>query len=41
MTQVSSGWRAVTRNGVMSSPGSMDYKHDMGPYVRETSVRSD
>jgi predicted dehydrogenase len=29
------GWRAVTRNGVMSGPGSMDYEHDMGPYVQE------
>jgi len=29
------GWRAVTRNGAMASPGSMDYEHDMGPYVQE------
>ena len=29
------GWRAVTRNGVMSGPGTMDYEHDMGPYVQE------
>jgi predicted dehydrogenase len=29
------GWRAVTRNGFMSGPGSMDYEHDMGPYVQE------
>jgi predicted dehydrogenase len=29
------GWRAVTRNGVISGPGSMDYEHDMGPYVQE------
>ena len=29
------GWRAVTLNGVMSGPGSMDYEHDMGPYVQE------
>ena len=29
------GWRAVTRDGVMSGPGSMDYEHDMGPYVQE------
>jgi predicted dehydrogenase len=29
------GWRAVTRDGVTSGPGSMDYEHDMGPYVQE------
>ena len=29
------GWRAVTRNGVMSGPGSMDYAHDMPPYIQE------
>jgi predicted dehydrogenase len=29
------GWRAVTRDGVMSGPGTMDYEHDMGPYVQE------
>ena len=29
------GWRAVTRNGIESGPGSMDYEHDMGPYVQE------
>jgi predicted dehydrogenase len=28
-----SGWRAVTREGVQSGPGSMDYEHDMPPYV--------
>jgi hypothetical protein len=38
MTQISSGWRAVTRNGVMAGPGSTDYEHDMGPYVQETRV---
>ncbi|HXW04558.1 MAG TPA: Gfo/Idh/MocA family oxidoreductase [Vicinamibacterales bacterium] len=27
------GWRAVTRDGVQSGPGSMDYDHDMPPYV--------
>lgn len=29
------GWRAVTRdsNGVISGPGSMNYEHDMPPYV--------
>jgi hypothetical protein len=25
----------------MSGPGSTDYEHDTGPYVQETSVRSD
>ena len=34
-TLTGGGWRAVTRNGVMSGPGSMDYEHDMGPYVQE------
>lgn len=29
------GWRAVTRDGVMSGPGSMDYDHDMPPYVQQ------
>ncbi len=29
------GWRAVTRNGVISDHGGMDYKHDMQPYVQE------
>ena len=28
------GWRAVTRDGVLSGPGSMDYAHDMPPYVQ-------
>lgn len=27
------GWRAVTRQGVQSGPGGMDYEHDMAPYV--------
>jgi predicted dehydrogenase len=27
------GWRAVTRDGVQSGPGGMDYEHDMPPYV--------
>jgi predicted dehydrogenase len=27
------GWRAVTRQGVQSGPGGMDYDHDMPPYV--------
>ncbi|MEP6914287.1 MAG: Gfo/Idh/MocA family oxidoreductase [Acidobacteriota bacterium] len=30
-----SGWRAVTRDGVESGPGGMDYDHDMAPYVNE------
>ena len=30
-----SGWRAVTKNGVESGPGGMDYDHDMAPYVQE------
>ncbi len=29
------GWRAVTRNGVMSDHGGMDYGHDMAPYVQD------
>ena len=31
------GWRAVTRDsdGVISGPGSMDYAHDMAPYVQQ------
>jgi len=29
------GWRAVTKNGVMSGNGGMDYDHDMQPYVEE------
>jgi predicted dehydrogenase len=27
------GWRAVTRQGVQSGPGGMDYEHDMAPYI--------
>ena len=30
-----SGWRAVTKNGIQSGPGGMDYDHDMAPYVQE------
>lgn len=30
-----SGWRAVTRDGVASGPGAMDYDHDMAPYVQQ------
>jgi len=30
-----SGWRAVTRRGVESGPGGMDYDHDMAPYIQE------
>jgi predicted dehydrogenase len=31
------GWRAVTTNsrGLLSGPGSMDYEHDMKPYVEQ------
>lgn len=29
------GWRAVTKEGVASGPGGMDYEHDMAPYVQE------
>jgi len=30
-----SGWRAVTKDGVLSGPGGMDYDHDMAPYVQQ------
>lgn len=30
-----SGWRAVTRDGVQSGPGGMDYDRDMAPYVEQ------
>jgi len=30
-----SGWRAVTKDGVQSGPGGMDYDHDMAPYIQE------
>jgi predicted dehydrogenase len=29
------GWRAVTRDGVLSGPGGMDYDHDMPPYIQD------
>jgi len=29
------GWRAVTRQGVQSGPGGMDYEHDMPPYIQQ------
>jgi predicted dehydrogenase len=29
------GWRAVTKDGVSSGPGGMDYDHDMPPYIQE------
>ena len=29
------GWRAVTKNGVSSGPGSMNYDLDMPPYIQE------
>jgi len=28
------GWRAVTKDGVSSGPGGMDYEHDMPPYIQ-------
>ena len=30
-----SGWRAVTKDGVQSGSGGMDYDHDMPPYVQQ------
>ena len=29
------GWRAVTKDGVSSGPGNMDYDHDMPPYIQD------
>ncbi len=29
------GWRAVTRDGILSGPGYMDYEHDMPPYIQD------
>jgi len=29
------GWRAVTKQGAMSGPGSMDYDLDMPPYIQD------
>jgi predicted dehydrogenase len=29
------GWRAVTSQGMSSGPGSMDYDHDMPPYIQD------
>jgi predicted dehydrogenase len=29
------GWRAVTRSGAMSGPGSMNYDLDMPPYIQD------
>lgn len=29
------GWRAVTKQGVMSGPGSMNYDLDMPPYIQQ------
>jgi predicted dehydrogenase len=29
------GWRAVTKQGVFAGPGSMDYGHDMPPYIQD------
>ncbi len=32
------GWRAVTRDGVMSGPGVMDYGQDMPPYIQDIAT---
>lgn len=29
------GWRAVTKDGVISGPGYMNYEHDMPPYIQD------
>ena len=29
------GWRAVTKDGILSGPGGMDYDHDMPPYIQD------
>lgn len=29
------GWRAVTKDGMLSGPGNMDYDHDMPPYIQD------
>jgi predicted dehydrogenase len=29
------GWRAVTKDGIISGPGYMDYTHDMPPYIQD------
>ncbi len=29
------GWRAVTKDGVFSGSGCMDYEHDMPPYIQD------
>jgi predicted dehydrogenase len=33
--QTGGGWRSVTKDGVASGPGNMDYDHDMPAYVQE------
>jgi predicted dehydrogenase len=33
--QTGAGYRAVTKQGVESGPGNMDYDHDMPPYIQE------
>jgi predicted dehydrogenase len=33
--QTGGGWRAVTKDGVASGPGNMDYDHDMPPYIQD------
>ena len=32
------GWRAVTKDGVISGPGGMDYDHDMPPYIQDIAA---
>ena len=32
------GWRAVTKNGLRSGPGAMDYEHDMPPYIQDIAA---
>lgn len=32
------GWRAVTKDGVMSGPGSMNYDLDMPPYIADMAA---
>jgi predicted dehydrogenase len=33
--QTGGGWRAVTKDGLASGPGNMDYDHDMPGYIQE------
>ena len=32
------GWRAVTKAGLKSGPGNMDYDHDMPPYIQDMAT---